>query len=116
MKVIIPVLERNDVGSRISPHFGRAPYLAVLDISNGKLSSLKFVLGEGPHEEDRTEEEKAKASSIHGRVVDIKPDAIIATRIGPGAVNDFTKAGIKILPIEGNTISDILPRIPGNIR
>ncbi|MCL4411752.1 MAG: hypothetical protein M1526_00105 [Candidatus Thermoplasmatota archaeon] len=72
---------------------------------------MKFVQGDGPHEENRTEEEKGKAASIHGKVLDLKPDAIIAVHIGPRAVEDFTKAGIEILPIEGNTISEIVPKI-----
>ena len=111
MRVIVPVLERNEGDSRVSPHFGRAPYLAVVEVTDGEIRSLQFVQGEGPHEEHRSEEEKTKAASIHGRVLDIKPDAIIASRIGPRAVDDFTRAGIAILPIEGNTISDVIPKI-----
>ncbi|WP_367834462.1 NifB/NifX family molybdenum-iron cluster-binding protein [Vulcanisaeta sp. JCM 16159] len=29
MRVLIPVLDENGEQSRISPHFGRAPYLAL---------------------------------------------------------------------------------------
>lgn len=111
MRVIVPVLEQNDTHSRISPHFGRAPYLAVVEVGDGKIKSLQFVQGEGPHDENRTEGEKTKVASIHGTVRDIKPDVIIATQIGPRAVEDFTSAGIKILTIEGNTLSDLIPKI-----
>ncbi|MCL4447169.1 MAG: NifB/NifX family molybdenum-iron cluster-binding protein [Thermoplasmatales archaeon] len=111
MRVIVPVLDRNNEYSRVSPHFGRAPYLAIVEVEDSKIKSMQFVQGEGPHKEDRTEEEKTKAASIHGIVLDLKPDAIIATRIGPRAVEDFTRAGIEILPIEGNTLSDIIPKI-----
>ncbi|MGC8562800.1 MAG: NifB/NifX family molybdenum-iron cluster-binding protein [Thermoplasmata archaeon] len=111
MRVIIPVLERNNEHSRVSSHFGRAPYLAVVEVASGRIKSLSFVQGEGPHNENRTEEEKGQASSIHGRVMDLKPDAIVAQQIGPRAVEDFTKAGIEILPIDGNTISDIVPKL-----
>jgi predicted Fe-Mo cluster-binding NifX family protein len=111
MRVIIPVLDRNHEHSRVSPHFGRAPYLAVVEVEDAKIRSMNFVQGEGPHEENRSEEEKSKASSIHGKIMDLKPDAIVATRIGPRAVDDFTKAGIEILPVEGNTISEIIPKL-----
>ncbi len=116
MRVIVPVLEKKDGDSRISPHFGRAPYLAVIELTNGQINSLYFVQGEGPHEENRSEGEKLKGMSIHGKVIDLKPDAIIATRIGPRAVDDFGKAGISILPIEGKTISEIVPKIQNHLR
>jgi predicted Fe-Mo cluster-binding NifX family protein len=114
MRVIVPVLERNDENSRISQHFGRAPYLAVVEVLEGKINSLKFVNGEGSHEENRNEDEKMKASSIHKTILDLNPDAIVAMRIGPRAVEDFVKAGIKILNIEGNTLSDVVSRILSN--
>ena len=115
MRVIVPVLERNDKHSRISPHFGRAPYLAVVEVTDGEIVALQFVQGEGPHEENRTEEERTKAATIHDTVRDIKPDAIIATRIGPRAVEYFTSAGIKILPIEGNSLSDVISKVQNYI-
>lgn len=111
MRVIIPVLDRNNGHSMVLPHFGRAPYLAVVEVEDAKIRSLNLVKGEGPHEENRSEEEKGKASSIHGRIMDLKHDAIVAIRIGQRAVDDFTKAGIKILPVEGDTISDIIHKL-----
>ncbi|MEM0134094.1 MAG: NifB/NifX family molybdenum-iron cluster-binding protein [Thermoplasmatales archaeon] len=111
MRVIVPVLEKNNEYSRVSSHFGRAPYLAVVEVANGEIKSLEFVPGEGPHEENRSDEEKGKAASIHGKVMNLRPDAIIAVQIGPRAVEDFTKAGIKILPLNGNTISEVIPKI-----
>lgn len=111
MRIVVPVLEKDGVNSEISPHFGRAPFLAVLEVSEGSVESIDFVAGEGPHDEHRSEEEKAKASSIHDRIIEIMPDAIVAQRIGPGAVRAFSSAGIKILHIDGSTISEILPKI-----
>ena len=115
MRVIVPVLEQNDKRSRISPHFGRAPYLAVVEVADGEIKALQFVQGEGPHEENRTEEEKTKAATIHDTIRDIKPDVIIATRIGPRAVEYFTRAGIKILPIEGDSLSDVISKVKNHI-
>ncbi|MEM0128242.1 MAG: NifB/NifX family molybdenum-iron cluster-binding protein [Thermoplasmatales archaeon] len=111
MRIVIPVLENRGESSRVSQHFGRAPFLAIVEISEGKILKLDFVNGEGPHEEHRGEEDRGRATSIHGRIIQIKPDAIVASMIGPRAVEDFTRAGIKILQVEGETLSEVVSMI-----
>ena len=101
MKVLIPVLDKNGEQSRISPHFGRAPYLALVDIDeSGKILGISFTEGEGPHEE-RGESEHASAirKGIHERIIGLRPDAIMVMRIGPRALYDFITHGIRIMRI-----------------
>lgn len=109
MKILIPALEKNGMESRASPHFGRAPYFALVDVDNkGKVTSLSFVAGEGPHEEREGKEEEARAHGVHGSIIGLHPDVIIASMMGPRAVSDFTANGIKLVAGRGTTISDLV--------
>ncbi len=109
MRILIPTLEKNGMESRASPHFGRAPYLALIDVdSNGKITSLSFAAGEGPHEEREGKEEEIRAHGVHGSIISLHPDVIIASMMGPRAVSDFTANGIKLVAGRGTTISEIL--------
>ncbi|WP_297026482.1 NifB/NifX family molybdenum-iron cluster-binding protein [Thermoplasma sp.] len=108
MRILIPVLEKNGENSRVSPHFGRAPYLALISVSDRKITSVDFVAGEGPHPEERSEEEKKAASLIHQKVIDLHPDIIVASRIGPRAYTDFNNAGIRVIAADGETISQVV--------
>ncbi|CAC12491.1 conserved hypothetical protein [Thermoplasma acidophilum] len=111
MKILIPVLEKNGETSKISPHFGRAPYLALVSVLDHRIVSIDFIAGEGPHADERSEEEKKAASSIHQKVIDMHPDVIIASRIGPRAYNDFSNAGIRIMSARGETISQLISEL-----
>ena len=41
MRILIPVLENRGKESRVSPHFGRAPYFALYDSETEKLEIIE---------------------------------------------------------------------------
>ena len=109
IRILIPVLERNGMESRVSPHFGRAPYLAVLDADDdGRNVKITFVNGEGPHDEGHGEDEEKRARGVHGSIIDLHPDVIIASMMGPRAVMDFRANNIKLVSADGKTVSDLV--------
>ncbi|MFG1519545.1 MAG: NifB/NifX family molybdenum-iron cluster-binding protein [Thermoplasmataceae archaeon] len=115
MRILIPTLDKKDRESVASPHFGRAPYLALVETDvKGNIDSITFFTGEGPHEEHKTEKDASETGSIHGRVVDLKPDVIVAFMMGPKAVSDFSAHGIKLVSSPGRTISEIVSSVYSN--
>lgn len=112
MRILIPTLSRNGGESVASPHFGRAPYLALVETDlKGKITSIDFFAGEGPHEDHRSEKDSTEARNIHTRVIDLKPDVIVASMMGPRAVSDFSAMGIKLVSAQGRTVSEIISSV-----
>jgi predicted Fe-Mo cluster-binding NifX family protein len=115
MRILIPTLDRKDRESVASPHFGRAPYLALVETDvKGNIASISFFTGEGPHEEHKAEKDESETRSIHSRVADLKPDMIVASMMGPRAVSDFSAHGIKLVSSPGRTISEIISSVYSN--
>ncbi|MGC8609292.1 MAG: NifB/NifX family molybdenum-iron cluster-binding protein [Thermoplasmata archaeon] len=109
MRILIPVLEKNGLESRASPHFGRAPFLALVDTDeDGKNMKISFAQGEGPHEEREGKEEEIRAHGVHGSIISLHPDVIIASMMGPRAVSDFAANHIKLVSVRGTTVSDLV--------
>jgi len=115
MRILIPTLDKNGLDASVSPHFGQAAYLALIDVDGqGNVVSTNFEKGEGPHEE-REEDEKFSGlrKNIHQRIIDLKPDIITVFMIGPRAIQDFVSNGIRVfkLPDGIKTISEVFDAI-----
>jgi len=107
MRLLIPTLNNKGGESEVSMHFGRAPYLALVEADKSRILSISFEAGEGPHEE-RNEEDASRSNSIHDRIISMKPDVVIASMIGPGAISAFSRAGIRIVPANGKTLNEVV--------
>ncbi len=100
-RVVVPVLEESGKTSQLSPHFGRAPYFAIAEITpNGEIESLNFKSNRSEH------------FGGQGRPPDLllqlKPHVIITFGMGPRAMRRFQEAGIAVMQAQSETLGDVL--------
>ena len=104
MRYLIPLQENSGIRSRISFHFGRSPYYAII-----------------AHDEsaDKVELEIRSVSSIaHGGVCGAGDlvertgaDAVIVKRIGPRAVQILRGRGVRIYMTSSETLNQVMEEI-----
>lgn len=97
MRILIPVLDDRGKESRVSPHFGRAPYFALYDSVTDGLEIIE-TMKEGSGGKSRLAEDMLK----------YKPDVVFAAGMGPRAVNLFRSNNIRIETGEYDTVEDII--------
>ncbi len=95
-RVIIPVEDENGLESHVAAHFGRAPYFAVIDFENGKITALKM--------ESNTGEHHGGSGHPHENLLKLKPNVIVAQGMGPGGLQSFRSAKIIVLKANGETV------------
>lgn len=86
MKICIPTTDDRGLLSPLSPHFGRAPYLTVVDLATGDVESVR----------------NGKDHSGHGhcnpatRVREHRAEVVICAGLGQGALASLTSAGVRV--------------------
>jgi predicted Fe-Mo cluster-binding NifX family protein len=102
-RIVIPVEDNSGLESKVAQHFGQAPYFAQIDL-NGKeqITNIKI--------DPNTSEHMGGTGHPHESIVSLGPAVIIAAAMGPGALNCFQTAGIKVLKAEGNTIGEVMTK------
>ena len=99
-RVIIPVEDENGQEAQLAQHFGRAPYFAVVDFENGKVSNIKT--------EPNTGEHLGGTGHPHENLLALKPSVIVAHAMGPGGLKSFQTAGVIVLKANANTVKEII--------
>lgn len=90
MRIIIPVSDEGGLNAQLSRHFGRAPYLAVVDLDeSGRISKHKTA----PNVGGRFGGSGRRADSI----LQFEPNAIIVYDMGPRGLSIFQNAGVAVL-------------------
>lgn len=79
----VPVVSPEGLGSKVSEHFARSEYFAILDAKEGELVSVKVV-------HCVPEDDKKKAGLLSDRGVEV----VLAGRIGSCMVRVFMDKGI----------------------
>ena len=97
MRILIPVLENRGKESRVSSHFGRAPYFALYNSETEKLEII---------------ENKSEHFGGFGRpaenMLKYKPDVVFALGMGPRAVELLRSNNIKIETGDYETVQEII--------
>ncbi|MFW6449618.1 MAG: NifB/NifX family molybdenum-iron cluster-binding protein [Nanoarchaeota archaeon] len=96
-RIFVPLLENKGVESKISTHFGHAPYFAIV------------TLGKEPqileNKLDHQDEEKSPVKQI----IDItNPDCVVAKGIGRRAIRLFGENDIELRKAEGDTLKSVI--------
>ncbi len=99
-RVIIPVQDENGLNAQVAEHFGRAPYFAVLDFEDGKVSNIKTESNRGEH--------VGGTGHPHEHLLALKPNVIVAHAMGPGGLKSFQTAKIIVLKANANTVKEIV--------
>lgn len=101
MRIIIPLEEDRGLDSRLSEHFGRAPFFMVLELDDeGNVLKQEVVRNEGEH--------FGGMGRPAGRILQLKPDAVINYGMGPRALSIFQQAGVAVLKADSNIVRDVL--------
>ncbi|MHA2405378.1 MAG: NifB/NifX family molybdenum-iron cluster-binding protein [Candidatus Hermodarchaeia archaeon] len=100
-RVIIPVLDGSGKASQLSPHFGRAPYFAIAEITpKGEIESLNFQSNRSEH------------FGGQGRppnlLLQLRPHVIITFGMGPRAMRRFQDAGVAVMQAQSEILGDVL--------
>lgn len=98
-RIVIPVEDKNGLKSHVAQHFGRAPYFAVVDLDeNGEVSHVETQANTGEH--------LGGVGHPHENILNLKPNVIIAFGMGPGGLQSFTNANVRVLKAEQNTVEE----------
>ena len=101
MRFVVPIEEDKGVDSRLSEHFGRAPFFAVFELDeDGKISNQKVVLNESEH--------FGGTGFPPDRILQLKPDAVITFGMGPRALSQFQEAKVAVLRADSNTVNGVI--------
>jgi predicted Fe-Mo cluster-binding NifX family protein len=100
-KIVIPVEDASGADAKVAQHFGRAPYIALIEVNGqGQINNLKIERNTGEH--------MGGVGHPHENILTLKPDVIIACAMGPGGLVSFQNAGISVLKAQGNTVDEVM--------
>jgi len=101
VKIVIPVEDANGLNSRLSQHFGRAPYFTVVELDeNGKVLNLQIVPNKSEHFGGM-----GKPPEI---ILNLRPNAVVTCGMGPRALGMFQNANIAVLQANKNIVKDLI--------
>jgi predicted Fe-Mo cluster-binding NifX family protein len=101
MRIVVPINEDKGVDSRLSEHFGRAPFFAVFELDkDGQIMYQKFVQNESEH--------FGGTGFPPDRILQLKPDVVITFGMGPRALSQFQEAKVAVLRANSDTVNSII--------
>jgi len=100
-----------DDGTTLCPHFGRAHYYKVVEITDGKVtvSELRDKFAH-VHGEEAQEGSEPSHDEVHGHMADAAHgcDTIIVGGMGPGAISAMTAAGYTVMQTDMSNLDEIV--------
>jgi predicted Fe-Mo cluster-binding NifX family protein len=93
--------------SRLSEHFGRTPYFAVVEVDeNGQVVRQKTVANTGEH--------FGGSGRRADFILQLKPDAIITYGMGPRGMNIYQRMRVAVLRANANTVREVIAAYADN--
>lgn len=86
MKVCIPTVSAAGLQARISPHFGRSPFYAIVDVEAGTAESVPNPRSSG-----------CAGAGFAATIVALGADTVICRRMGGHALAALTGGGVRVL-------------------
>lgn len=100
-RLVVPVLDESGLNARLSEHFGRAPYFAVVDLDeSGQVTDQKTVPNVSEH--------FGGTGHPPDRILQLQPNALVTYGMGPRALNIFQNARVAVLRTNVNTVKDVI--------
>ena len=101
MRIVVPINEDEGIDSKLSEHFGRAPFFAVFELDkDGKMLNQKAVPNESEH--------FGGTGFPPDRILQLKPDVVITFGMGPRALSQFQEAKVAVLRANSDTVNSII--------
>ena len=100
-RIVIPITEDVGLNSRLSEHFGRAPYFMVIEISSeGEILKIEAI--------PNTSEHFGGFGRPPDRILRLNPTVLITYNIGPRALNMFQQARVTVLTANAPTVREVI--------
>ena len=102
MRFLVPLDENAGLRSRLSHHFGRAPYLAIVELRDGEARLVDIVANPaagGPG---------GGACAIMDLLASFGAEGIIAKRVGVRAAQRLMEAGARVYEATSDTLEGVL--------
>ena len=101
VRIVIPVEDTNGLNARLSQHFGRAPYFAVVEIDEkGNVLNLQMVPNKSEHFGGM-----GRPPEI---IMSLRPNAVITYGMGFRALNMFQSANVAVLQTNKDFVKDVI--------
>jgi len=101
VRIVIPVLDESGLNARLSEHFGRAPYFAVIELDeNGSIAQVTTQPNVGEHFGGSGR----RADSI----LQLKPNVIITYGMGPRGLSIYQSVRVAVLRANANTVGEVI--------
>jgi len=101
VRLAIPVEDSNGLNARLSQHFGRAQYFAVVELDeDGTVTSLETVSNKSEHLGG-----KGKPPQI---IMALNANAVITYGMGFRALNMFQDANVAVLQTSKDFVKDVI--------
>jgi predicted Fe-Mo cluster-binding NifX family protein len=101
VRIVIPVLEESGLNARLSEHFGRTQYFAVIELDeNGRVLNQRTVPNVGEH--------LGGSGRRADFILQLKPNAIITFGMGPRGLNIYQSVRVAVLRANANTVGEVI--------
>jgi predicted Fe-Mo cluster-binding NifX family protein len=101
VRIVIPVEDANGLNSRLSQHFGRAPYFAVVELNeNGKVLDFQMVSNKSEH--------FGGMGRPSENIMRLGPNGVITYGMGPRALGMFQNANIAVLQANKYIVKELI--------
>jgi predicted Fe-Mo cluster-binding NifX family protein len=107
VRIVIPVSEEKGIDSKLSQHFGRAPFYAIID-----LDEKGNVIGEETI--SNTSEHFGGVGLPPDRILQLKPKALVTYGLGSKALGIFQNACVAVLRTEAITCKEVVEAYNNN--
>ena len=99
-KMAVPLVEDRGVQSKLSGHFGRAPFLGVIDLEGDTVKGMKITPNTSAHFGG-----KGKAAV---NILKHNPTVVVVLSCGPGAIQNFQQREIAVLTGAVKTLQEAI--------
>jgi predicted Fe-Mo cluster-binding NifX family protein len=98
---VVPVVDESGLNAQLSQHFGRAPFFAVVELSeNSEIVNVKTVSNIGEH--------FGGSGQRADFILQLKPNAIITYGMGPRGLNIYQSVRVAVLRANANTVKEVI--------
>ncbi len=106
-RVVIPVLEQAGETSRLSPHFGRAPFFAIIELmEGGQIGSMEFAPNRSEH--------FGGQGHPPDILLSLSPNTVITFGMGPRALRRFQAEGVAVMRATSEYLGEVLAAFRNN--
>ncbi|MCF2137235.1 MAG: NifB/NifX family molybdenum-iron cluster-binding protein [Candidatus Thorarchaeota archaeon] len=95
-RLLIPAEDSS--GTRVSNHFGRAPFFALIDIEDGTVVARSV--------EPNTGEHSGGSGHAHDNVLRYNPHVVIVSAMGPRGLDSFQTVNVAVLRASSDSVDE----------